>query len=66
MVAKLRNIVPATNLYTFCHVLQFSLCFCLDLRDIKDRYDWISPDEVTLTEKISKTVTGEVNIHKKC
>ncbi|KAK3736410.1 hypothetical protein QZH41_017916 [Actinostola sp. cb2023] len=32
----------------------------IDLRDIKDRYSWISPDEITLTEKISKTVTGEV------
>ncbi|KXJ17437.1 Integrin-linked protein kinase [Exaiptasia diaphana] len=36
------------------------IIFCLDLRDIKDRYEWISPDEITLTEKISKTVTGEV------
>lgn len=34
--------------------------FLSDLRDIKDRYSWISPDEITLTEKISKTVTGEV------
>lgn len=31
-----------------------------DLRDIKSRHSWIQPSEIDLTNKIGKTVTGEV------
>lgn len=44
-------------LFCVCIILFYT---CTELRDIKSRHSWIQPSEIDLTNKIGKTVTGEV------
>ena len=47
-------------MFNYCCFL-FFVCICLaELRNIKSRLSWIQPSEIDLTNKIGKTVTGEV------
>lgn len=48
---------PGKRLFCVCIILFYT---CTDLRDIKSRHSWIQPSEIDLTNKIGKTVTGEV------
>ena len=48
---------PGKWLFCVCIILFYT---CIDLRDIKSRHSWIQPSEIDLTNKIGKTVTGEV------
>lgn len=48
---------PGKWLFCLCIILFYT---CTDLRDIKSRHSWIQPSEIDLTNKIGKTVTGEV------
>ena len=48
---------PVKRLFCVCIILFYT---CTDLRDIKSRHSWIQPSEIDLTNKIGKTVTGEV------